>query len=162
MEMRIIGWAAALLLAMAPAAWAQSVAVTGPDGQTASLGAADLAAMPHVTLTVKQHDQTHVFEGPALGAILARVGAAQGAGLKGAELATVVRVSAADGYQVALSLADTDPAVRADRIILADREDGAALKADGPFRLVVEGDLKPARAARNVVRIEVLRLATAK
>ncbi len=157
-----IGWAAVLVLALAPAASAQSVAVTGPDGQTASLTAADLAAMPHVTLTVKQHDQTHVFDGPALGAILAKVGAAQGPALKGAELATVVRVSAADGYQVALALADTDPTVRADRIILADREDGARLRADGPFRLVVEGDLRPARAARNVVRIEVLRLATAK
>ncbi len=158
--MRRIGWAAALALAAASPAIAQSVAVTGPDGQTASLSAADLAAMPHVTLTVKQHDQTHVFEGPALSAILGRVGAAQGPALKGAELATVVRVSAADGYQVALALADTDPAVRADHVILADREDGAPLKTDGPFRLVVEGDLKPARAARSVVRIEVLRLGT--
>lgn len=156
----VVGLALGAALFTAPAALAQSVALVGTDGKTSSLSAADLAAMLHVSMTVKQHDQTHTFEGVNLGEVAARVGAAQGKAIHGAELATVIRVTAADGYQVVLGLAETDPGTRADRVILADRADGVALKDDGPFRLVVEGDLRPARSARNVVKIEVLRLAT--
>lgn len=161
--MRNLGWGVVLLvasLAVAPAALAQSLSLVGPDGQTAQLDAAALAALPHVTVTVKQHGETHSFQGVPLGDLVARVGAATGKQVHGAELATVIRVTAADGYQVAISLAETDPATRADRVILADRSEAGPLTADGPFRLVVEGDLRPARAARNVVKLEVLRLAT--
>lgn len=156
----LAGLALVAALAGAPAALAQSVALVGPCGKTESLSAADLAAMPHVSMTVKQHDQTHTFEGANLGEVVALVGAAQGKMIHAAELATVIRITAADGYQVVLGLAETDPGTRADRVILADRADGGPLKDDGPFRLVVEGDLRPARSARNVVKIEVLRLAS--
>lgn len=147
-------------LAAAPAALAQSVALVGPDGQTATLTAAYLAALPQVAVSVTQHGQVHAYEGALLGPIVARVGAASGKAIHGAELATVIRVSAADGYQVVLGLAETDPATRAGRVILADRADGAPLKDGGPFRLVVEDDLRPARSATQVVKIEVLRLST--
>ena len=160
MTRNLAGLALIAALGAAPAAWAQGLALVGADGNIQTLSAADLAAMPHVVLTVKQHGQAHAFEGVLLGEVAARAGAAQGKAIHGPELATVIRVSAGDGYQVVLGLAETDPGTRADRVILADRADGAALKEDGPFRLVVEGDLRPARSARNVVKIEVLRLAT--
>lgn len=156
----LAGLALVAALATGPAVMAQSLALVGPDGKTANLSAVDLAAMPHVSMTVKQHDQTRTFKGANLGEVVARVGAAQGKAIHGAELATVIRVTAADGYQVVLGLAEADPATRADRVIVADKTDGAPLKDDGPFRLVVEGDLRPARSARNIVKIEVLRLAT--
>lgn len=161
--MRNIGWAALVLftgLALAPAAFAQSLSLVGPDGQTESLDAKSLAALPHVTVTVIQHGETHSFQGVALSDLVERVGAATGKAIHGPELATVIRVTAADGYQVAISLAETDPATGPERIILADRSEGGPLTSDGPFRLVVGGDLRPARAARDVVKIEVLRLAT--
>lgn len=143
-------------------ALAQSVALRGPDGQVGVLSVADLAALPHVKMTVVQHGKTSTFEDVPLGDILARVGAASGKAIHGPELATVIRITAKDGYQVVLGLAETDPGARKGRIILADRADGAALKDDGPFRLVVEDDLRPARSARMVERIEVIRLADAK
>lgn len=155
----LAGLAAALL---ASPALAQSVALKGPDGQTASLSAADLAAMPHVSLTVTQHGKTSTYEGVLLGEILTKVGAASGKAIHGPEMATVVKVSASDGYQVVLGLAETDPGTRADKIILADRADGAPLKEDGPFRLVVGGDLRPARSARMVQSIQVIRMSDAK
>lgn len=151
---------AAALLAFP--ALAQSVALKGPDGQVATLSAADLAALPHVKMTVVQHGKTSTFEGVSLGDIVTRVGAASGKAIHGPELATVIRVTAKDGYQVVLGLAETDPGTRKGRIILADRADGAPLKDDGPFRLVVEDDLRPARSARMVERIEVIRLADTK
>ncbi|WP_310542122.1 molybdopterin-binding oxidoreductase [Phenylobacterium sp.] len=156
--MGLAGLAFAAALACAPATFAQSIALVGPDGQTATLNAADLAALPHLAVTVKQHDKTRTYEGALLGPIIAKVGAASGKAIHGAELATVIRISAADGYQVVLGLAETDPGTRSGRIILADRADGAALTKDGPFRLVVEDDLRPARSAMQVVKIEVLRL----
>jgi hypothetical protein len=147
-------------LAAAPAV-AQTLSLSGEAGQKATLTAAELAALPHVHVQVSQHGQTHVYDGVLLSDLLAKVGAPHGEGVKGRELATVVRVSAKDGYQVVVSLAETDAVTRATKMIVADREAGAPLKTDeGPFRLVIEDDLRPARSARQVERIEVLNLAT--
>jgi hypothetical protein len=83
-------------------------------------------------------------------------------GVGAASAASAQSVSgAADGYHVVLALAETDPAMRPNRIILADRCNGAAMAApEGPFRMVVEGDLRPARSARQVTSIAVVRLPT--
>jgi hypothetical protein len=94
--------------------------------------------------------------------LLGKVGAPHGGqGIKGLELATVVRITARDGYQVVVSPAETDAVTRAARMIVADREAGAPLKPEeGPFRLVVEDDLRPARSARRVERIDLVNLST--
>jgi hypothetical protein len=94
-----------------------------------------------------------------LSQILAKVGAPQGKALRGPEMADVVLIGAADGYHVALALAETDPLMRGDKVFLADRCGGAAMAApEGPFRLVVLGDGRPARSARQVTSITLLRL----
>lgn len=147
-------------LGLGAAAQAQTVAVTGPDGRVATQSRADLAAMPRQSVELDQHGKVSTYEGALLGDVVARVGAATGKAIHGPEMATVVRVTASDGYQVVLGLAETDPGTRRERVILADRAGGEPLAADGPFRLVAEGDLRPARSARNVERIEVLRMAT--
>jgi hypothetical protein len=153
---------AALLLAPLPAA-AQSLALTGPTGTRATLSAADVAALPRVKVTFDNHGTKQDFEGPLLIDVLAKVGTPKGADIHGAELATVVLVTAKDGYQVAIGLAEADPGTRANRIILADRVGGAPLAANaGPFQMVIEGDVRPARSARMVAAIEVRRLSTAK
>jgi len=142
------------------AAGAQDLALTGLNGQTATLSEAQIAAMPHMALTVSVEGKTTTFSGVPLSSLLALVGAPSGKALKGPDLADVVVVSAKDGYIVALSLAETDPMVRKEAILLADRADGAALPAgQGPYRLVIEGDLRGARMARMVTGISVKRLA---
>ena len=116
--------------------------------------------MPHVTLTVSVEGKTHAYAGVPLAQLLARVGAPSGKALKGADLSDVVLVTAKDGYAVALALAETDPLVRKDQIILADAADGAPMPDGlGPYRLVVEGDQRGARLARMVVSIELRQLA---
>ncbi len=133
------------------------LALSGPDGQTLHL--ADLAGLPRQTISFEIHGAAHVYEGAALADILARIGAPQGQALRGNELSNAVLITARDGYQITLALAETDPGMTARRVILADRIDGAPISAeDGPFRLIVEGDLRPARSARQVARIEVRRL----
>jgi hypothetical protein len=152
--------AAGLAAIAVEGAAAKSLEVVGPDGQGATMTAADLAGLPRQQVKLDKRGKAATYEGPSLGAIAARIGAASGKAIHGAELATVIRVTGADGYQVVLGLAETDPATRREHVILADRADGAPLAGDGPFRLVVGGDLRPARSARNVARIEILRLST--
>ena len=137
-----------------------SVALVGLDGQKSTLTLPELDALPRVKISANGHGTAHVFEGALLGDLLAKVGAPAGKAIHGVELADVVIVEARDGYKVALDLAGTDAAMRADRVILADRMDGSSLSADkGPFQLVVEGDLRPARAVRmvSVIRLERVR-----
>lgn len=150
--------AACLALAAAPAL-AQSVRVTGPDGKTATLGASDLDALPQATAALSAHGERHLYEGPRLIDVLAKVGAPTGVAIRGPAMADAVVVEGADGYRVVFGLAETDPGVRADKIVLADRVDGSPIGImDGPLRLVVEGDLKPARSVRMVTSVEVVRL----
>jgi hypothetical protein len=153
---------AILLLAPLPA-MAQSLALTGPAGQKVTLSAADVAGLPRVKMTVDVRGAKHAYEGPLLIDVLAKAGAPTGKDIHGADLATVVLVTSSDGYQVAIGLAEADPGTRPNRIILADRSDGAPLAPTaGPFQLVIEGDIRPARSARMVSAIEVRRLSTGK
>lgn len=88
--------------------------------------------------------------------MLERVGAPLGERLRGPALLSHVVVGAADGYALVLSLAEVDPAMRSTAVILADRVDGTPIQAeDGPFRLVVEGDARPARSVRQVTSVAV-------
>ena len=136
-----------------------SVALMGLDGQQFTLTMPELDALPRVKISANEHGAPHVFEGALLGDVLAKVGAPAGKAIHGVELADVVIVEARDGYKVALDLAGTDAAMRRDRVILADRMDGSSLDADkGPFQLVVEGDLRPARAVRMVSAIRLERV----
>jgi hypothetical protein len=135
-----------------------SVALTGLDGQQATLTLSGLDALPRVKIEAKQHGAAHVFEGALLGDVLAKVGAPAGQAIHGAELTDVVIIEARDGYKVALDLAGTDASMRPDRVILAGRMDGSPLDAGkGPFQLVIEGDLRPARAVRMVSAIRLVR-----
>jgi len=155
-----MGWLfGAAALAWGAAAAAQSVSVTGLTGQRLTLSAADIAVLPHQPVTLQlEGGKSEACQGVVLSAILAKVGAPQGKALRGPEMADVLEVGAADGYLVALALAETDPLMRGDKVFLADRCNGAPLAAgEGPFRLIVVGDGRPARSARQVTAITVLR-----
>ena len=139
-----------------------TVVIKGEAGQVVTLTAADLDAVPQGTVTLSHEGHSWTLSGARLDAVLAKVDAPLGKAMHGPALADVVLAKASDGYRVALSLGEVDPAVRPEAmvgaVILADRQDGQPLGKDGPFRLAVGGDLKPARSARNVVEIDVLRL----
>lgn len=171
----------ALLLALAASLLsgghlsAQSVAdgrvTVAAGGSSRVFSLAELARLPRATVTATQHGTTHRYEGVPLAELLGRAGAwpagsaadgAHGAGgsLRGAALARYVVVTASDGYRAVLALAELDSATvataRGGPVVLADQMDGRPLAAaDGPLRLVVPGDLRPARSVRGVVRIEV-------
>ncbi len=136
-----------------------SITLSGLNGQQSVLTSAELDALPRVQVTANEHGAQHTFEGALLRDVLAKVGAPAGKAIHGKELADVVIVEARDGYIVALGLSETDETIRKERVILADRMDGAPLEGDkGPFQLVIEGDLRPARSSRMVSKIRLERL----
>jgi hypothetical protein len=66
---------------------------------------------------------------------------------------------AGDGYQVVFSLGELDPALAGRDIIVADTADDKPLPdTQGPLRIVVPGDSRPARSVRMLERLQVVRV----
>jgi hypothetical protein len=135
---------------------AQDLKVTVAGRDSVVLTPADLKALPRAKATFQAKGHAVTFEGAVLNAALKQAGVVSGDRLMGRYLNQVVVVKAADGFTSLLSLAETDPFYRANPVIIADSKDGQPLDAkEGPYRLVVDGDLHPSRSPRQVVSIEV-------
>jgi hypothetical protein len=121
-----------------------------------------LLAMPRtrVDTSAIHHEPAAHWQGVSLEAILQHAGAPSGEQLRGHSMATIVRITATDHYQVVFSLGELDPMLGNEQVILADTQDGHPLTKDGPYRLIVPGDKRPARWIRNVTTIEVTNSAT--
>lgn len=122
-----------------------------------TLDAKALAGMPHEEVTASAHDEpASQWRGVKLEDVLAKAGVSLDKPLHGKALASFVRVTAADQYQVVFGLADLDATLGHTQVLLVDTRDGKPLDKDGPFRLLVPGDKRPARWVRNVTFIEVV------
>jgi hypothetical protein len=98
------------------------------------------------------------YEGVALADLLGLAGVTFGQTVRGPRLADVVVVEASDGYRVAFALAELDPGFTDRVVLLADRRDGQPFgKDDGPFRVIVPGEKRPARWIRQVTAIKLVR-----
>lgn len=139
----LIGLAAHTTAAMA----AETVRYFAPGKSPVTLDETALAAMPRTTVQAGAHgDAPSAWEGVALVEILRAEGAPLGKALRGDALADYVRVTATDGYQVVFGLGELDADLGAAKVVLVDRHEGKPLdEKDGPLRLVVPGDQRPAR-----------------
>jgi len=147
---------------------AQGPTAAAPDGtlviagdvtQTLTIAPGDLKTMPRTTVTVSEEGRQVSYEGVLVGELLKRAGAPVGRDLSGKAVATYVRASAKDGYQVVFSLAELDPAFTPNDIIVADTIDGKPLfDYQGPLRIVAPHDKRGARSIRMLQRLEVVRL----
>lgn len=138
-----------MLLALAAA-----LAIDGAGLHTPTDAA--IAALPRETVILDVHGRHSSCDGPRLIDWLAAAGLPVGEKVRGAALASVVTAEAADGYKVAFGLGELDRSLGDARVVVADRCDGKPLDAaTGPFRLIAAGDRRPARSARQVVRITV-------
>jgi hypothetical protein len=137
---------------------AASIAVAGEDGKVVRFDQASLATLPQHSVRAEAHGKAVECTGANLIDVLGAVGAVSGEALRGKNLALYVRISAADGYRAVFALAELDPGFRTDVPIVTASCDGKALDAkDGPFRLVVPGEKRPARWVRQVTAIDLLR-----
>lgn len=133
----------------------QSFTLHRAGGNQVTVSQKDFAAMPHISVeVVNAHSAAHErYSGVRLSEILRLLQAPLGAALHGDALQGSVYVRGADRYTVALSLAEIDPEFHAGEVIVADSIDGHSLGKDGPWKLVVTEDKRPARWVRNVWNI---------
>jgi DMSO/TMAO reductase YedYZ molybdopterin-dependent catalytic subunit len=147
-----------------PAAQA-TLSLTGEVTQELHLTDADLKAMPRTTLTAMDaHEkQTHTFEGVTLAELLKRAGLPTGENLRGKSMSLCVVAGAADGYHAVFSLAELDASIGGVTVLVADTVDGQAIPAgQGPLRLVVPSDKRPARWVRMLQSLTVVSVSAGK
>ncbi|MBS1522692.1 MAG: molybdopterin-dependent oxidoreductase [Bacteroidetes bacterium] len=135
-----------------------SVKVSGEVTTPMSVNDDGLHKYTQTTVIRKDHDgKDHTYTGVILAEILKKAGATLGPDLKGKNLAKYILVTASDNYQVVFALAELDKAFTDRIIILADQVDGKPLPSgEGPFRVIVQDEKKPARCIREVTEIKVL------
>jgi hypothetical protein len=142
--------------AAAPAAPVKETVIVGPTGKTLVLTPAVLADLDRAEATMINHSVAHTYEGVRLTEILRLVDAPTGARIHADADKDYLVVTGGDGFRAVFSLAETDGSVQRHPVILADKMDGAPLLPhDAPFRIVVDGDQKPARSVYAVSKIEV-------
>lgn len=128
-----------------------------PSPVVVPLDAATLAALPREAVAATAHGRPLRCEGVALAALLRAAGAVPDGPLRGAQLGRYVQVDARDGYRALFALAEFDPTLGHRATYLVDRCDGRPLgEDDGPLRLIVPGDARPARWVRQVHAIIVV------
>lgn len=142
-------------------------AVTAPANAAVALGGIgivatkitedDLAKMPRVTVHASAHGDSAEWSGVRLSDLLKRAGAPIGEKLRGALLAYYVRVTAVDGYTVVFSLGELDPELLDHVVLVADRRNGQKLDGkEGPLRLIIPSEKRPARWVRQVSAIDLV------
>ncbi|SEO45850.1 Oxidoreductase molybdopterin binding domain-containing protein [Mucilaginibacter gossypiicola] len=134
------------------------VKVSGEVTSPLTIGSADLQQYKQTTVIRKDRDgKDHTYSGVIVSDILTKAGVTLGSELRGENLAKFLLVEASDGYQVLFALAELDKGFTDRTIILADKIDGQPLApADGPFRIIVQDEKKPARCIKQVTAMKVM------
>lgn len=136
---------------------AASVNIRGEVTNPISMTADQLHQFEQTKVVRKDKDgNDHTYSGVMLATILQKAGATMGKELKGENLTKYAVIEASDGYHVVFALAELDQAFTDRKIILADQADGKPLPlADGPFRIIVQDEKRPARCIKQVTSITV-------
>ena len=138
---------------LAPALLAAALAA----GTLAPVNAELLAGLPEQEAVLTAHGETHRCTGPALAAVLARLGLPAGEKLGGPALRLGLMIHARDGYAVLFSLGELDTTLGGRAAIIATACDGKALDdKNGPCCLILPGEQRPARSVRQLESIELL------
>lgn len=127
-----------------------------PYHQPTRLSIAEIKGMAHVSVTIHNSHASadETYSGVRLSDILGSLGAPLGKELRGEALTNYIVATGSDGYQAVLSLGEIDPAFHTGEVIVADTMSGKPLgEHDGPLKLVVSEDKRPARAVRNLTTI---------
>lgn len=129
------------------------------DAPPVTIAAADIAKLPRHTAVLNDHGKQINYEGVLLHDVLARSGVDFASGLRGKQLSTYVAALATDGYEVVYALAELDTTIADSDIIVADKREGHSLAArEGPLRIIVPRDKRPARSLKMLQEIDVVEL----
>lgn len=133
------------------------VKISGEVTTPLTVSAADMQQFKRTSITRKDKDGSdHNYSGVSLSYLLLKAGATTGKDLHGDNLRKYALIEASDGYQVIFTLAELDKTFTDREIILADRMDEKPLPiADGPFRIIVQDEKRPARCIKQVTAITI-------
>jgi len=112
-------------------------------------------SLPRQRLRVDHEGTEETYTGVTLAAVLERAGVALGRNAR--QLARYVLVSARDDFGVVFSVAEVDPFLSNQTILLIESFDGHPIAAKDAPSLAVSGDKHHRRWIRQVSRIEVRR-----
>jgi hypothetical protein len=147
------------LLACASLPASAQIAVRINGAPPVTMSAADIAKLPHHTIVFNDHGKLITYEGALLHDVLAQAGVDFGEGLRGKQLSSYVAAIGSDGYEVVYALAELDPATVDSGIMIADKREGERLSLDeGPLRILVPHDKRPARSLKMLQEIDVVQL----
>ena len=137
-----------------PAVRSSALTITFAD-KTATWSPESLAALPHVSLTAfNEHAKINqTYSGVPLMALLKSLGVTDKP--HGKDLRLYLVAEGADGYGAVFAVAEVNPDVHNGTVIVADSMDGKPLGDDGVFKLVLDGEKRPARWVRNLSAIKV-------
>jgi len=146
------------LVPLLPAQPQPALEISGPGIAAIKISLQDLSRMPRLRLDIREPHKGEIehYEGVRLSDLLAKAGVL-GEKLRGRGLATYIVATASDGYAVVYSIAELDPAMTDNQVIVADTMNGKPLEPkEGPLKIVVPGDKRPARWIRMLsdLRIE--------
>jgi hypothetical protein len=121
-------------------------------GKTQTFSPADLAALPHETVSVMNPHlkKTESYSGVPLAAILDKMGLPFEKANEHTLLHSYWVAEGTDGYQVVVSAYEALSAVHMDSVLVADSSDGKPLEADGALKLIISGDKRPQRWVQNL------------
>lgn len=138
-----------------PAPPAGPLKITYGD-QSAEWAPAKLAALPHTSITVyNEHAKaTQTYSGVPLIDLLAKLGVPDKP--RGKQFRIYVVAVGSDGYEVVYSLGEVSPDVHDGTVLVADSQDGKPIADDGPLKIVLTGEKRPARWVRNLAAVKVL------
>lgn len=128
------------------------------DEEPVEITNAEFKQLPRTTVTANGRDgQARRYSGVALYHLLERSMTPLGESLRGDGLRCYASVEAEDGYAVVFSLPELDPTFSGRSILLADEQDGKPLGAhNGPYRIIVPDEKRPARWVRMVKTIRII------
>lgn len=147
------------LLAFACVQASAQVVVRVGDAAAVTISAAEFAKLPRHTAVLNDHGKQISYEGALLHDVLAKGGVDFGSGLRGKQVSSYVAALASDGYEAVYALAECDPSLGDADILVADKREGQALaEGEGPLRVIVPHDKRPARSIKLVREIDVVQL----
>jgi hypothetical protein len=132
------------------------------DAPPTTISQETLRKLPRHTAVLNDHGKEVHFEGVLLRDVLIQNGVPLDNKLRGKQLATYISALANDGYQIVFGLAEFDPTITDGDILLADKRDGQPLAAtEGPLRIIVPHDKRPARSLKMLRELDVIELKNA-
>ena len=155
----LLAQAASLATPPAPASAGVVLKVDGGLPSPLALNEDDLLKLPRTEAHAADRDgRDATYSGVTLVDILRAAGLKFDPATKPAPgaVTSYVLVVAADRYSAIFALAEIDPTLSAHLVLLADRKNGQPLApTEGPLRIIVPGDKRPARWVRQVTAISV-------